>query len=287
MDPYNKQYYLGASNERKINMLESDMEYLISKYPKEFFPKLNLLSPRRQFSISGRRIDILFKNEKDEEIIIEIKKGILSREAVGQIAEYYGLLKARGINNKIHLLLCANTIPNERKCFLQEIGIECYEFSEEIIDNISEKYNYKYGTKVEPVKHSIDRKGNKTQNGDNTIILSDLLNKIQTIEGKKAIENIVDAFNNSDEYSPQFKRFLKTFQCCIFSVEEKKYFYSFIVNINNLHLYIMNPARYMLLMENKIENIKEAFPGYKEKSNEIIIDLFNSKDSARFLSIVK
>jgi hypothetical protein len=125
-------------------VLEKDIENLIAKYPEEIFPgeSFNLIG--QQVDIQGRRIDILFKDMHDRNIIIEVKRGILSREASGQIAEYYGLLKNENNNQIFELILCANIIPRERKTFLENIGIECKELGVVQITELAKKHEYQF-----------------------------------------------------------------------------------------------------------------------------------------------
>ena len=73
-----------------------------------------------------------------------MKRGILSREASGQVIEYYGLLKEQFPEKSIELILCANTIPNERKIFLENVGIECKEIPVSQLVNIADKYQYTF-----------------------------------------------------------------------------------------------------------------------------------------------
>ena len=108
-------------------MLEKDIENLISLYPDEFFPNEQFRLIGQQVNLEGRRLDILFEDQHKRKIIVEVKRGILTREASGQIAEYYGLLKNLGLNENCELILCANIIPKERKTFLEAIGIDCKE----------------------------------------------------------------------------------------------------------------------------------------------------------------
>jgi hypothetical protein len=90
------------------------------------------------------RADIIFKDKYDRTIIIEVKRGILSRDASGQILEYYGLLKQENPETIIELILCANVIPPERKIFLENVGIECKELGVGLIAKIAKKYSYKF-----------------------------------------------------------------------------------------------------------------------------------------------
>ena len=125
-------------------MLEKDIENLIAAHPKEFFPREEFKLVAQQHTIKKRRLDILFEDKYGRFIIIEVKRGILSREASGQVIEYYGLLKEQFPEKSIELILCANTIPNERKTFLENVGIECKEIPVSQLVNIADKYQYTF-----------------------------------------------------------------------------------------------------------------------------------------------
>jgi hypothetical protein len=125
-------------------MLEKDIENLISLYPDEFFPNEQFRLIGQQVNLEGRRLDILFEDQHKRKIIVEVKRGILTREASGQIAEYYGLLKNLGLNENCELILCANIIPKERKTFLEAIGIDCKELGITFITDLAKKYNYTF-----------------------------------------------------------------------------------------------------------------------------------------------
>ncbi len=125
-------------------MLEKDIENLIAKYSQEFFPNETLTLKGQQFKIGNCYADIVFVDKFKRLIIIEIKRGILTREAAGQIIEYYGLLKEQYIGKTIELILCANIIPHERRHFLEAVGIECKELGLSLITEVAKKYKYKF-----------------------------------------------------------------------------------------------------------------------------------------------
>jgi len=125
-------------------MIERDIENLIARYPDEFFPNEGFKLISQQYSIEGKRIDILFEDRLNRKIIIEVKRGILSREASGQIAEYYGLLKSQHQNDFYEMILCANIIPKERRLFLEHIGIECKEIGVGYISEVAKKHQYSF-----------------------------------------------------------------------------------------------------------------------------------------------
>lgn len=125
-------------------MLEKDIENLIARYPSEFFPNEKFTLQGQQVKLGQCRADILFVDNHDRKIIVEVKRGILSREAAGQVMDYYGLLKEIQPDAVIELIVCANTIPHERRVFLENAGIELKELGLSLIQRIAAKYNYKF-----------------------------------------------------------------------------------------------------------------------------------------------
>jgi len=134
-------------------MLEKDIENLIAKYPNEFFPDENLTLISQQYTVQGKRIDILLEDKYKRKIIVEVKRGILTREASGQIIEYYGLLKNENQDSIYEMVLCANIIPNERKLALENIGIECKELGLAFISEVAQKYNYIFTDEVKSINN--------------------------------------------------------------------------------------------------------------------------------------
>ena len=125
-------------------MLEKDIENLIAQYPDEFFPASGLKLIGQQVKLGRCYADIIFEDKYQRKIIIEVKRGILSRDASGQVMEYYGLLKTQNPTDVVELILCANVIPQERRQFLETVGIECKEFGINLINQIAQKVDYKF-----------------------------------------------------------------------------------------------------------------------------------------------
>lgn len=125
-------------------MLEKDIENLIAHYPDEFFPSSGFKLIGQQIRLGKCFADIIFEDKFNRKVIVEVKRGILSRDASGQVIEYYGLLKSEQPDSIIELILCANVIPAERKKFLEAIGIECKELGINSIQSIATKYNYHF-----------------------------------------------------------------------------------------------------------------------------------------------
>lgn len=125
-------------------MLEKDIENLIAQHPDEFFPASRFKLIGQQVKLGRCYADIIFKDQYQRKIIIEVKRGILSRDASGQVMEYYGLLKTQSPTDVVELILCANVIPQERKIFLETVGIECKELGINLINQIAQKVGYNF-----------------------------------------------------------------------------------------------------------------------------------------------
>lgn len=126
-------------------MLEKDIENLIAKHPEDFFPNKKLKLQGQQVRLGSYYSDIIFEDENDDLVIIEVKRGILSRDAIGQIMDYYGVLKEENPSRDIKLILVANVIPKERVVFMSEkLGIDSLEIPISKIIKMAEKYSYKF-----------------------------------------------------------------------------------------------------------------------------------------------
>lgn len=125
-------------------MLEKDIENLIGQHPEEFFPNSGFTLVGQQIKLGKCYADIIFEDKHKRKIIVEVKRGILSRDASGQVMEYYGLLKTQSPDNFVELILCANIIPPERKKFLEAVGIDCKELGINLLNQIAKKVNYQF-----------------------------------------------------------------------------------------------------------------------------------------------
>jgi len=93
------------------------------------FPGQHVTDKQREFCVEGKRIDLLFHIDTIRHIV-ELKAVPLTREHVGQIAEYYGLMRTRYRDGEFKLTLVAPSIPTYRSTLLEEIGIRCVEVPE-------------------------------------------------------------------------------------------------------------------------------------------------------------
>jgi len=120
-------------------MLESVMEHLIAKYPSDFFPRKTLTLTGRQGSFSGvGRFDLLFRDEHDTTILMELKARPAKYEDASQLAKYYDVFKEQGKSNVL-MWLVATAIPQSVREFLDRIGIEYTEIHESEYRNVAIK----------------------------------------------------------------------------------------------------------------------------------------------------
>jgi predicted RNA-binding protein with PUA-like domain len=139
-------------------MLEKDIENLLAKHIGEFLPERGLVLIGRQMQLGGYRADLVFKDGPKSKLVMEIKRGLLMREAIGQIGVYYGLLRQANPSEEIHLMLVANIIPKEMAIFLKEkIGIESLEIPVSEINKVAEKYKYSFEDSLTPEQKTINR----------------------------------------------------------------------------------------------------------------------------------
>lgn len=125
-------------------MLEKDIENLIARHPDEFFPNSGFTLIGQQQRLGKCYADIIFEDKHKRKVIVEVKRGILSRDASGQVMEYYGLLKTESPDDFVELILCANIIPPERKKFLEAVGIDCKELGINLLNKTAEKVGYQF-----------------------------------------------------------------------------------------------------------------------------------------------
>lgn len=118
------------------------MEELIARYPQDFFPRKKLILKDRQRNFSGvGRFDLLFSDEYNTNILMELKARAAKYEDASQLAKYLDEMRLLGEKN-ILMWLVAIQIPNSVREFLDRIGIEYSEIHVAEYMRIAHKYNY-------------------------------------------------------------------------------------------------------------------------------------------------
>lgn len=178
---------------------EKFMEDLIADYSHEFIED-ELILIERQSVYAGPRIDLLFRDKLGRLLLVEIKKGTLSREHIGQVHEYYGAIKNKKPEENLELLVIANNIPTERKRFLEELGVNFKEISDETFLKVAEKYGRVSEIKESVLEKNIFQQPFSSRSGKMTI---------NSLSGEKGLlfhcsfkqkDNITDAIGHLKKY---------------------------------------------------------------------------------------
>ncbi len=107
-------------------MKEHDIQDYLYANPKVLFPSGSITERAREYSIHGKRIDLLFAVDGIR-YIVEIKNVPIQREHIGQVVEYYGLMKHYMHEANLSMVLVSPSIPAWRAAYLEELGIRCVE----------------------------------------------------------------------------------------------------------------------------------------------------------------
>jgi hypothetical protein len=83
---------------------------------------------QKEVHIEGKFIDLLFEVDGIHHIV-ELKRESITREAVGQVLEYYSRLRRIYPDRRYQVVLAAPNIPKYRSLALEEFGIRCVEIS--------------------------------------------------------------------------------------------------------------------------------------------------------------
>lgn len=110
-------------------MQERDLQEFLYIHPEILFPTAKITESAREYQIMGKRIDLLFMVDGIR-YIVELKSKTIERDHIGQIIEYYGLMKEYLHESKLKMIVVAPDIPKFRSTFLEELGIRCVEIKE-------------------------------------------------------------------------------------------------------------------------------------------------------------
>lgn len=109
-------------------MQERDLQEYLYNTPKVLFPDAVITEKTKEYYIKGQRIDLLFMVD-GVRYIVELKSKVIERQDIGQLIEYYGLMKEYMNEANLKMILVAPEIPKWRSTFLEELGIRCLEIN--------------------------------------------------------------------------------------------------------------------------------------------------------------
>jgi hypothetical protein len=110
-------------------MRERDLQGYLFDHPEVLFPDQKVLEKHREYPVGGKRVDLFFRLDDGCGYIVELKKVPITREHLGQVVEYYGLLRGVMASANLRMILVSPQIPAFRKVYLHELGIRCVEMS--------------------------------------------------------------------------------------------------------------------------------------------------------------
>lgn len=99
---------------------EKDFEDILCKYSELIEPGLEFKG--RQIRIYGRRMDIIFEDDFNRTLIVELKIGPIKDEHIGQILSYEGILLSQE-DPTIRVMLIGNRVPPNIQKSLDHHGI--------------------------------------------------------------------------------------------------------------------------------------------------------------------
>jgi len=117
------------------------MQELLWRYPKDLL-KEELKPFRWEMAGDVGRADLVFEDRDGNLLIVEVKHGRLPRGAIGQLVDYYGLVKKEFPDRAVELMAVANDIPRERKQACDRFDIEPREIAETTFRKVATAKSY-------------------------------------------------------------------------------------------------------------------------------------------------
>lgn len=138
-------------------MIEREMEDLIAAHAGEFFP-------RRLFELKGRqgvfsgvgRFDLLFEDQFQNNILMELKAAPAKLDVAEQLVKYKQALETEGKKNVI-MWLVAPIVPRHVADFLDRFGVEHTEIHEAEFRQVASRHGYSFLSESVPSETSSPR----------------------------------------------------------------------------------------------------------------------------------
>ncbi len=116
---------------------EKDFEDALAKYPELIEEGLRLIG--RQKVLYGRRIDLLFEDKLQRQLLVELKSGPIRDEHIGQLMHYEGALLS-GDNPDLRIMLIGTRVPPNIRRSLDHHGIAWKEIrAAEVLAHVRDK----------------------------------------------------------------------------------------------------------------------------------------------------
>ena len=136
-------------------MTERVMEDLLAEFSSDFFPRKKLAFRGRQESLGDvGRFDLLFQDEFQTNILMELKARPAKYEDANQLVRYRDELARRGEKNVL-MWLVAPHIPKSVEEFLERFGIEFTEIHTNEFVRVAERHNVPVEPEPKPPQMTI------------------------------------------------------------------------------------------------------------------------------------
>ena len=129
-------------------MIEREMEDLIATHAEEFYPRHVLVLKGRQGTFASvGRFDLLFEDEFDNKIFMELKAVPAKLEAAEQLVRYKQALEEKGERNVI-MWLVAPVVAKPIADFLDRFGVEYTEIHEAQFRQVASRHDYRFASEA-------------------------------------------------------------------------------------------------------------------------------------------
>ena len=133
-------------------MIEREMEDLIATHPEEFFPRHVFVLKGRQGTLASvGRFDLLFTDQFENRILMELKAVPAKLEAAQQLVKYKQALEESGERNII-MWLVAPVVPKPIADFLDRFGVEYTEIHEAQFRQVASRHDYLFASEASTPK---------------------------------------------------------------------------------------------------------------------------------------
>jgi len=136
-------------------MIEREMEDLIAAHAEEFFPRHVLVLKGRQGTFAGvGRFDLLFEDQFENKILMELKAVAAKLEAAEQLVRYKQALEEKGERNVI-MWLVSPVVPKPIADFLDRFGVEYTEIHEAQFRQVASRHDYRFASEAPAPKDQV------------------------------------------------------------------------------------------------------------------------------------
>lgn len=108
-------------------LLERDLQEYLFVHPELILPDEVIIEKSREVCVEGRRIDLLLRTNAAR-YIVELKAVPLTREHIGQVAEYYGLMRGQIRDGNFKMILVARLSPTSERCCWKRSEFAAFRF---------------------------------------------------------------------------------------------------------------------------------------------------------------